>query len=93
MLTKCDVNVEGDDSIKFNVHEKQRLQDIHNELQKLSMKLLRIKSDLKSSLGGSYEERAELEDEERVTKSVRRWNFLILGLTLHRINIRTLSDK
>jgi GTPase SAR1 family protein len=68
VLTKCDVNVEKDDSIKFIAKERQMLQSIEQDLSKLKMKLMSTKQDLRSCLRGTLEERAELEETESFLK-------------------------
>lgn len=63
VLTKCDIGVERDRSIDFMTPELQKLRDIDNELQRVNMECLRIKSELNSYVRGTLEERRDLEDE------------------------------
>jgi len=75
VLTKCDVNVEKDDTIKFNTRERQLMHSIQTDLRKLGMELLSKRQELRSCLSGTLEERAELEDDVAHLKSVHTMAF------------------
>jgi hypothetical protein len=70
ILTKCDVNVEKDDSIRFNAKEKHILQVIDIDIQALQRQLHSIRRDLRNGLGGTLEQRAKFEDTEDELKQV-----------------------